>query len=106
MALCCANEGERIARHNALRDALYSTAAVASLGPTKEVRFLLPGSRGSNSKNRSPLHMLAEFSDTSLVQEVFFSYLQDLRSTEFFAPSYETWVEMSPGNCILCLAGG
>ena len=43
-ALCCANEGERIARHNALRDALYSTAAAASLGPTKEVRFLLPGS--------------------------------------------------------------
>ena len=43
-ALCCANEGERIARLNALRDALYSTAAAASLGPAKEVRFLLPGS--------------------------------------------------------------
>ena len=43
-ALCCANEGERIARHNALRDALYSIAAAASLGPAKEVRFLLPGS--------------------------------------------------------------
>ena len=41
--LCCANDGERIARHNALRDALHSTAAAASLGPTKEVRFLLPG---------------------------------------------------------------
>ena len=42
-ALCCGNEGERIARHNALRDALHSTAAAASLGPSKEVRFLLPG---------------------------------------------------------------
>ena len=43
-ALCCGNEGERIARHNALRDALHSTAAAASLGPSKEVRFLIPGS--------------------------------------------------------------
>ena len=42
--LCCGNEGERIARHNALRDALHSTAAAASLGPSKEVRFLIPGS--------------------------------------------------------------
>ena len=41
-ALCCANQGEQIDRHNALRDALYSTAAAASLGPTKEVRFMLP----------------------------------------------------------------
>ena len=67
---------------------------------------LLTTGRGSNSKNRSPLRTLAEFSATSHVREVFFSYLQDLRSTEFFAPSYETWVEMSPGNCTLCLAGG
>ena len=43
-ALCCGNEGERIARHNALRDALHSTAVAASLGTSKEVRFLLPGS--------------------------------------------------------------
>ena len=42
-ALCCGKEGERIARHNALRDALHSTSAAASLGPSKEVRFLLPG---------------------------------------------------------------
>ena len=42
-SLCCGNNGERIARHNALRDALHSTAAAASLGPSKEVRFLLPG---------------------------------------------------------------
>ena len=42
-ALCCANNEERIARHNALRDALHSASAAASLGRTKEVRFLLPG---------------------------------------------------------------
>ena len=35
--------GERISRHNHLRDALYKTAVAAGLGPTKEGRFLLPG---------------------------------------------------------------
>jgi hypothetical protein len=42
-ALCCAYQGERIARHNHLRDALYRTAVGAALGPTREGRFLLPG---------------------------------------------------------------
>ena len=32
-----------MSRHNALRDALYSTAVAASLGPSREGRFLLPG---------------------------------------------------------------
>jgi hypothetical protein len=40
--LCCSFEGERIARHNALCDALHATAAAAALGPSKESRFLLP----------------------------------------------------------------
>ena len=39
----CGNEGERIARHNALHHALHSNAAAGSLGPSKEFRFLLPG---------------------------------------------------------------
>ena len=42
-ALCCGHQGERIARHNHLRDALYDMAVAAALGPTKEGRFLLPG---------------------------------------------------------------
>ena len=41
-ALCCGSAGERLSRHNALRDALYSTAVSASLGPSREGRFLLP----------------------------------------------------------------
>ena len=32
-----------MSRHNALCDALYSTAVAASLGPSREGRFLLPG---------------------------------------------------------------
>ena len=42
-AIGCAYEGERIARHNHLRDALFETARQASLGPAREERALLPG---------------------------------------------------------------
>ena len=42
-ALCCGTGGERISRHNALRDAFFDTAMSAGLGPSKEGRFLLPG---------------------------------------------------------------
>ena len=45
-SLNCAWHGERIARHNWLRDELYNTAVAASLGPTKEGRALLPGEGG------------------------------------------------------------
>ena len=41
-ALCCSSGGERISRHNALRDTIFVTAVAAGLGPTKEGRFLLP----------------------------------------------------------------
>ena len=33
-ALCCGSGGERISRHNALREALHDTAVAARLGPT------------------------------------------------------------------------
>ena len=36
MFFCCESGGERISRHNALRDALFDTAVAAGLGPTKE----------------------------------------------------------------------
>ena len=35
-ALCCGTGGERISRHNNLRDALFDTAMAAGLGPVKE----------------------------------------------------------------------
>ena len=52
--LCCGNDGDRIARHNALRDAHHSTAVAASLGPSKEVWFLLPGSYRRPADNFLP----------------------------------------------------
>ena len=42
-AISCGSDGERIARHNHLRDALYHTAVSAALAPTREDRALLPG---------------------------------------------------------------
>ena len=43
-AISCGYEGERISRHNHLRDAIYKTAVQACLGPTREDRALIPGS--------------------------------------------------------------
>ena len=42
-AIACASQGERIARHNHLRDAMFHTATSASLAPLREERALLPG---------------------------------------------------------------
>jgi hypothetical protein len=42
-ALNCGFWGERITRHNHLRDHIHDMAAAAALGPVKEGRFLLPG---------------------------------------------------------------
>ena len=44
-AVMCGTGGERIARHNFLRDALFETAASAGLAPSKEGRALLPGNQ-------------------------------------------------------------
>ena len=39
---CCDSGGEKISRHNALRDNLFDTAVAAGLGPIKKGgRFLL-----------------------------------------------------------------
>ena len=42
-AVSCGWGGERIARHNLIRDVLYNTCSSAALGPTREDRALLPG---------------------------------------------------------------
>ena len=42
-SISCASQGERISRHNHLRDALYHAAVSFSLGPTRKDRALLPG---------------------------------------------------------------
>ena len=40
-SLGCAQQGERLSRHHALRDALYQSAQQAVLSPTREERYLL-----------------------------------------------------------------
>ena len=42
-AISCAIGGERIAKHNHVRDAVFAAAAQAALGPRKEPGGLLPG---------------------------------------------------------------
>ena len=44
-AVGCGKEGERVYRHNVLRDALHETAKQASLAPAKEQSALIPGSQ-------------------------------------------------------------
>ena len=43
-AISCGYEGEKIARHDHLRNALFSTCVQACLGPSREDRALIPGS--------------------------------------------------------------
>ena len=43
-AVGCGSDGERIWRHNIIRDAIFMTAKSASLSPAKEENSLLPGS--------------------------------------------------------------
>ena len=43
-AVACGGNGERISRHNSLRDILYSAAQSAALSPRREVPSLVPGS--------------------------------------------------------------
>ena len=43
-ALACGGNTERISRHNALRDVIFSAAQAAALSPRREVPFLVPDS--------------------------------------------------------------
>ena len=44
--MSCGWGGEKIARHNLIRDVLFNTCSSAALGPTREDRALLPGTEG------------------------------------------------------------
>ena len=44
-ALNCGGHGDRIARHDCLREAINIASASASLAPQKEQRNLIPGER-------------------------------------------------------------
>ena len=46
-ALCCGAQGERIARHNSLRELLYHSAVSAALGPVREGQGLIPARAGA-----------------------------------------------------------
>ena len=60
----CSYEGERIYRHNVLRNALYDTCKQASLAPAKEQSALIPGSQARPADIYLP--GLADGRDTAL----------------------------------------
>ena len=43
-AIVCSTKGDRIKRHNAIRDCFFDFCSAAAWGPVKEKPFLLPGS--------------------------------------------------------------
>ena len=43
-AVVCDCSGNRIKRHNAIRDCLFDACSAAAWGPVKEMPFLIPGS--------------------------------------------------------------
>ena len=43
-AVVCDCSGDRIKRHNAIRDCLFDACSAAAWGPVKEMPFLIPGS--------------------------------------------------------------
>ena len=48
----CGGNGDRIFRHNAIRDAVFSAAQSAALCPRKEMPSLIPGSRSRPADSR------------------------------------------------------
>ena len=79
----CAARGERIARHNHLRDALYHTAVSAQLAPAREQQALLPGENSRPADVMLPhfeggRHLLLDVSVVSSLQ----AQLVDRAATE------------------------
>ena len=51
----CGRNGDRIHRHDSIRDALFSAAQTAALAPWKEVPSLIPGTRSRPADIFSPI---------------------------------------------------
>ena len=47
----CGGNGDRIHRHDSVRDALFSAAQIAALAPRKEVPSLIPGTSSRPADN-------------------------------------------------------
>ena len=55
-AICCGTGGDRISRHNNLRDALFDPAVAAGLGPAKKGMILIPDADRRPADVFLPLH--------------------------------------------------
>ena len=83
----CGSQRECIARHNHIRDVLFTTASSANLGPTKEERALIPG-RGNKPADILIPHWAkgrAAALDVTVVNPLAPSYLTHSKNTAGYA---------------------
>ena len=85
-AISCGTDGEKISRHNQLRDALFATAASAALSPAREERALLPG--GDKRPADVFLPHWSGGRDTALDVTVINPFRNDLLEKEADCPGY------------------
>ena len=105
--MVCGTGGERISRHNALRDAIFDTAASAGLAPLKEERALLPGN------NRRPADILLRHwcggKDAALDVTITLPLKSDNRAGAALTPGHAasvTFENKMRGAAELCRAEG
>ena len=105
--MVCGTGGERISRHNALRDAIFDTAASAGLAPLKEERALLPGN------NRRPADILLRHwcgeKDAALDVTITHPLKSDTRAGAALTPGHAasvTFENKMRGAAELCRAEG
>ena len=103
----CGTGGEGISRHNALRDAIFDTAASAGLAPLKEERALLPGN------NRRPADILLRHlcggKDAALDVTITHPLKSDTRAGAALTPGHAasvTFENKMRGAAELCRAEG
>ena len=95
-AMNCAWQGERIARHNSLRDALHNTAVKAALGPTKEGQHLLPGEGGKPADTLEAKTALLTSQLSTLFKRLLCLRLPRLQVMLSPLPTNGSWI--NPGN--------
>ena len=105
--MVCGIGGESISRHNAMRDAIFDTAASAGLAPLKEERALLPGN------NRRPADILLRHwcggKDAALDVTITHPLKSDTRAGAALTPGHAasvTFENKMRGAAELCRAEG
>ena len=86
-AVACGWGGERIHRHNMIRDCLFSTCTQVCLGPTREDRALIPGTEARPADIYLPGWMAGKDAalDITVINPLAQTYLQHSAATPGYA---------------------